>query len=435
MPDKDMGTASLANVPSHAAAGHDPTHIHLAEADAHGAPNSATPITVDTGQGNFDDRPTASLTEDEWKSLESHMAAYFGAHIDILADKAHDLFGGERFVGLWKFASKYRYGLDKKFPYPADQVVRDQIDALFDGLRRTARSLFQGRLILLLGLLSLLFWATATFYPPSPAVNPAPGAQTTITAPTGESTAAAPSESNIKLGETAGGTMNTSDLYPGALVLIAVFYALFWAGGLNISKRRNHQLYATFQSQYQIGAVARMFDRYNRTHDLIQSTRLRPPHTPTPEAQRLVKQIERFAALMVWIAKRVEYYEKRMEVDHWRLLAHHFVLNVTYYAFLVVLLAAYVGSLNAFTDTAATLAMAPQVKVVWLATGLGAFLTFLPFVLGFFESFGAGGQKEFEDGLGIKTWIRYATFNLHQGIAKVVGDQVRRIHQEEDRPR
>jgi hypothetical protein len=226
------------------------------------------------------------------------------------------------------------------------------------------------------------------------------------------------------------------ELYPLALGVVAVIYGLAWFLTLHSARRRNDTLYSTFQTRYQLGTVARMYDRYKGTHDLISTTRLRPPHTPPEEAQRLVRRIERFVALMTWIAKRVEYYEKRFEVEHWRLLAHHFALNLLYYLIVIALLAGYVAALSQYTDTTAVVAFdSTRLTVFDLSAGLGAVLTLLPFFLGFFQAFGVGGRREFEEGLGVSKWIRYSTFNLHNSLSKAVGDQVRRIHQEEDRPR
>ncbi len=390
-------------------------------------PPTTRPILIDTPgvEASFDDRPTASFTETEWEILENHMAAYFNGDTDVVAAKASDIFGGQRFVGLWKFAKKYRYGLDKKFPYQGDQLVRNQIDALFDGLKAASRRLFWHRTVLLILFLVSLFATTWATYPPA---SPLTGADQSAQA-------AAPDDPGT-IQRAQGTTIELAELYPAALGLISAFYLLFWYNALTQATRRNHVLYTTFQSEYQLRTVARMLGRYMGTHDLISTTRLRPPHTPTTEAQRLVKQIERFVALMTWIANRVEYYEKRFEVDHWRLLSHHFVLGLVYYAILLILLVAYIAALWFFTDGAKTVTLAGvSLSVFSLSAGLGAVLTLLPFVLGFSEAFGSGGRKEFESGLGIATWIRFSTFNLHKNLAKVVGDQVRRIHQEEDRQR
>ncbi len=382
----------------------------VAEVEGEPTVGAATPLT----DVDLDDSPPISYSEDEWQALETHMAAYFNSDTDILAQSVP----GQRFVGKWRFVAKYLQAIDKKFPYKADKNVRGRMDGFFQKLDESAENLLRWRVGWLVASLGVLYLCALSFSwrerpPASPQASAGAGQLERLTQ--------AAADANL---------VSTDVLFLVVVFFVCIASFQAWWARTESTQRANLNLQNEFQAFYQFTKVFPLHGRYMATRNDIAITSPRPKDAKEEELQAIVLKIERLVKNMVWTAKRVEYYEKRFEVSYWLMMHRHMQLNAAQIGLFAGLIFAYLWGVTLIVGPSFSLnVVGVDIPLQLFLWELGVIVALGSILLSEFKP--VDDSKAVKQGLRVGDWTRFSAFNLHGELANVVGDQIRRIHQEE----
>lgn len=383
---------------------------------------ASAPIEVDpdevggpAGQ-RLDGKKPSDYTDREWADLEGHMAAYFKSDVDILANSTREL-GAQRWVSILRFARYYMRRLDEKFPSPDDDAVRNKMNKFFAAVLRATDFLLIARIFLLTGSYAVIALLAASLFPK--------GAAPAEARPAVENAAAA-------------GAMELTPemIFLYGVGLLLVVYVVIWIITTMGTKSRLQALCSSFQSDFQQSDVKKLFNAYLQTPNSIVVARRRRQKS-ADETNVAVMKIERYTRYMVWLAKRVEYYEKAFEVRFWRMLDHDFWANLSYSTAAVVFVGIFWVMFGRMVDAERELPVfGAKVPLEEFGVGVAVGIYVLSFfVLSRIPSLRVASTEQLEEWLKIKNWTRYSKFDLHNGVADLVGDQVKEVHHAEDQIR
>lgn len=351
------------------------------------------------------DKKPQDYTDEDWAELERCMDAYFKTNVDILASGITRT----RTTDIGEFAGYYSDRLDEKFPFAKDQEIRAKIDGYFREISQCIRGLAYWRTLLLVVTMGLLI-ASVQYL--SPWARDAAGAA--LAAATGSFLSG---DRLLWLG--IGGSV--------------IVYFVLWFILTTQAQRRVFSRSNAFQSDLQQYEVKKLYTTYVQIPSMIMVARRRRQKS-TQETNLAVTAIERYVRLMVWIPKRVEYYEKAFEVRYWRMLDHDFLVNAAYWAVCIVLILAFLIGLSGLLPAGAASVSGGSLVFV---LGLAAAFCFAASLLApsFFNGLKVAGRRQLEGELNIRNWTRFGKFDMHNALADIVGDQVKEVHHAEDQIR
>jgi hypothetical protein len=216
-------------------------------------------------------------------------------------------------------------------------------------------------------------------------------------------------------------------------ISVVTFFLLVWMYLTSRTVASMTRLCGKFQSDYQQGDVKKIYYSYSQSWSNINDARRRRQRTSTESAASVLR-IERYSRLLVWLAKRAEYYEDLFQVKYREHLHNDALNNSLFFLFASMLGGLALLVLNAFVlDGSRFWFLAYQVSIFWYSLfWLAAYFFIVYFIFPRFDAQTVGSPQQLADWLEIKNWTRSSKFALHDEVAKVVGKQIQEIHHAED---
>lgn len=362
------------------------------------------------------------MSESQWQSIEEDIDSYFNTDITLIRVPAKPL--------LWPpdpehYDVEFAKFIDERFPRSEDAEVREAVDRLIGQLKqkksdkdRRLRSAVSGFAISLFGLWFLGLFILAV---------------------------------SRKAG--VGGEMgSTLDSLPvpistSVLVLCLLIFGLTATRYVMLNQqlkvlrlefdRDIYETIAKFGSKMQF-ASDQIWKLYDKSSAWINS--LRMPATKSAEDQQIARsRVTRCAKVLIWLEKKIEYYEQRIESSVWAYYRweHYENFKLSVNAISQMFIISFIGVVAATATRMIFLefGLAPgDAATLGLVTILGAlFLAFVQWYKRVERILLTGKayldeEMPFWSKLHAGNWKRKSEFQLQNFVSTVLDDQIREIH-------